>query len=209
MYYNTDHTAYEQFQKYGLDQDFKNLQGFNVSFKDMTLVYGEICHKGVKRLRKYAKQHNIKCLVDMGCGVGKCVFLGKALGFEKCIGVEIVDYRINQAYGFLAKLPSSIKKDIELIRGDMYTSINIREKVHEPVLVFASNLVWSKDMNKRFYDKLSKECLPGSIIVASSTIDILPENIEFIEKENIPMSWQSASMAYVFKVKETNIHQDK
>jgi len=200
MYYTTDHEAYEEFQKYGLDKDFKSLQGFDISFKDMTLVYGEICHKGVKKLRKYAKENNIKCLIDMGCGVGKCVFLGKIMGFEKCIGIEIVDKRIDQAYWFLSKLPQHMQKDIEFIRGDMYTSINIKDKCQEPVLVFASNLVWSQDMNLRFYDKMSKECPSGSVIIASSTVDNLPENIELIEKQNIPMSWQSASMAYVFKV---------
>ena len=200
-----DYEAQGHFQKYGLREAYQKLDGFAVDPKDPTFTYGEVLCRGMKTLKAIADSYNITTFVDMGSGVGKGVFLAKILGFDKCIGIEYIDVRHKQAVEFWEKLPKEMSRDIELIHGDMYTDIDFKEIADrdKPMMIYASNLVWSNDMNTRFFKKLGRECSPGTIIVTSKDSpdsSDSPHNIEMIRESTIAMSWDGRSKIYIKKV---------
>lgn len=204
-----DFVAWEYFKKYGLQDDFEKLNGYGVTPDDInrigkvhldTLTYGEIQAKGMEKIYAISTKHNLSIFVDMGCGVGKAVFLAKVVGFKRSIGVEVVESRIQKAQAFHKIMPANLKQGIELYRGNMYDIIDFK-KYNEPVTVYASNLLWSKDMTVRLFEKVSTECKSGSLLFMSRHHDLKPpKNMIYIDSANIPMSWDKGSNMYIYRV---------
>lgn len=210
VFFFVDFIAYEYFRKYGLHDEFEKLNGYSLTPSDLmnisnvktrTLTYGEIRGRGMEAIRKVAIKNNINTFVDMGSGAGKAVFLARVIGFDKCIGVEIVKSRFDMSMDFYRKLPKGLKQGVELYNGDMYKLIDFR-RFNEPIIVYASNLLWSLDMTLRLFEKFARESSVGSLIFASKNHDInMPAGLEFVTRINITMSWDSNSMMYIYKKK--------
>lgn len=162
--------------------------------------YGEITWKGMKAIKDLCDQHEITAFYDMGCGVGKSIVMAKLLGFETAIGVEIEDKR--------AKLAQSVVQNTQLlnakiVHGDMM-DIKIAKDIK--VCIFASNLLWSQNVNDIFFLKLKNECQDGSIIVCSDYKAIKDDgykHLEYLSKMSTPMSWDPYATCYIIKITNT------
>lgn len=192
---------------HGIDNLFDDVNGYTVSstrYLQHSTTYGEVSASGVKAMYEFVKDMGIDTFIDMGSGVGKSVICAKLIGFDKAIGIEIVKSRHKQALHILSKLPKRlehIKQGIEFYEMNMFDYDFSRHR-YEPVLVFASNLMWSEKTNKDFFRHVADNCAPGTVII-SSRYDLYPEEKRKLQKVttiNIPMSWDWQSYCFVFKV---------
>ena len=163
------------------------------------IIYGEITCDGMQAIINLANKNGIRSFYDFGCGVGKSLVMATLMYFDKAIGVEIVESRYNQAMDVYKRLPKTLQMKIEIYNMDMF---NFKVKDTQPVLVFASNLLWTEETNKAFFDKFLKE-LPSKSIIVSSRVSISEENNKYIyssEMMLVPMSWERKTECYVITV---------
>lgn len=163
------------------------------------IIYGEITCEGMQAIVTLAKKHDIRTFFDFGCGVGKSLVMASLMHFDKAIGVEIVESRYNQAVDVYKRLPKTLQKKIEIHHMDMF---NYKVKETRPVIVFASNLLWTTETNTAFFNKFLRE-LPSQSIIISSRVSDSEENNKYIystEMILVPMSWESRTECYVTTV---------
>ncbi len=192
---------------HGIDKIFDDINGYTLSpvkYLKHSTTYGEVSATGIKTMYEFVKDMGIDTFIDMGSGVGKSVLCAKLIGFNKAIGIEIVSSRHKQALYILSKLPKRldhIKRNIEFYELNMF-DYDFSEYKDKPVLVFASNLMWSEKTNKDFFKHISDNCAPGTIII-SSMYNLYPEEKRKLQKVttlHVPMSWDWQSNCFVFRV---------
>ena len=196
-----DQSGRDMFKKHGLLELYDGLNGYTANtsaYNKKQVTYGEITGDGIQALAKIAKTHGLTTFVDMGCGVGRSLILARLCGFKECIGVELVEDRYKQAMDTFDKLPVDIKQDIMIFQGDMMA---FDLKRSHPIFVFASNLLWGKELTRQFLTKVQSECPEGSI-VAMSVYDEshAEEGFQLLSKAKVPMSWETNSYVYIFRV---------
>ena len=187
-------------KKHGLDSIYKNKSGYFLLDKKIgkhETGYGEITCVGMESICDVLEYHKFDLkdtiFIDFGCGIGKSLVMAKLLGFKKAVGVEIVKQRCNIAWSVIQNLPDYLKQDIEIYNADMlnFSLEKILDGSTKPVVIFASNLLWSPDVIKDFYAKYMRETPEGSMIVASRCF-VHPGDEKFIVSKNeysVPMSW--------------------
>jgi SAM-dependent methyltransferase len=183
-----------------VDQDFQDLlrnndisldifgrySGYTLGalFKAST-GYGEVTVKGMQAIYDMARRHHIRTFYDIGCGIGKSLLMALLLGFERAVGVEIVNERVDIARQMQAKLPTSLKTAMTISQGDWATELKIPENT--PIMIFVSNLLWSEEESRRLFQFLAKTTPRGSIIISS--VYYATDGLEKIDTLLVPMSW--------------------
>lgn len=150
----------------------------------------------VEFLEKYAK--NKKSLVDIGCGSGILMLIGRKLGIEKVVGIDIdnkVEEVVNKNFE-----KNNIKDNYKVIIGNLVDNVN--EKYD---LVVSNILV---DVLIELLDNIEKILEDESTLIFSG---ILNEKEEFfIEKakkynlEQIDRNEKNKWVSLVFKYKKYN-----
>lgn len=170
------------------------------NLSNIALTYGEVAHDAIKRMREIAKQHGIVSFYDIGCGTGKALLLAILLGFERAVGVELVKRRYDIAMKMKRRLPSHLGKRLTILHGD-FEDPHLVLRGANPVMVFASNVMWKDEDNRRLFRHLNMNFPRGSIVVVSSTPDNKKdlEGFNFIESVHMPMSWFYFSYCTVLK----------
>lgn len=196
-----DQSGRDLFKKHGLLEVYDELNGYTAdtsAYNKKQVTYGEITGDGIQALAKIAKAHELTTFVDMGCGVGRSLILARLCGFKECVGVELVEDRYKQATDAFRKLPPDIQSDIKIVQGDMMT-FNL-SRAH-PIFVFASNLLWGKELTQRFLNKVRNECPGGSVVALSVYEESHTEGgFQLMSKTKVPMSWESNSYVNIFRV---------
>ena len=187
-------------EKHGLESIYQNKSGYFLLDKKIGKYdtgYGEITCVGMESICDVMNHNEIDIkdtiFIDFGCGIGKSLVMAKLLGFKKAVGVEIVRQRCNIASSVIKNLPDALRYDIEVYNADMlkFSLEPVLDGSTKPVVIFASNLLWSPDVTKDFYAKYMRETPEGSMIVASRFF-IHPGDEKFIVSKNeysVPMSW--------------------
>lgn len=73
-------------------------------------------------LKSYCGLNSDSAFVDLGCGLGKVVYLASICGVQKSIGVEVVPQHLVNARNSMKKLKA---QNVEFIEGD------IKDKLHK------------------------------------------------------------------------------
>lgn len=175
-------------------------------------TYGEMNYEGLDEInKKYNKENQIKYFFDIGSGRGKLV-LWQAAQPEiiNSYGIELVEQRHKDAVDLLNNIKTygsgqfdNFVSKVNLINSDIF-DVNLSNLIdldnfnsNPGVLIWFSNLCFSKDINEKVFDKIIKELPKGTIIICSQA-SINP-NLQFIEQIFIPMSWSSNSNIYVYR----------
>ena len=85
---------------------------------------------------------------DLGCGLGKVVFLASLYGVKKSIGVEVVPQHIENARNSMKKLNSV---NVEFIEGDIKDNLHKLDKVTH---LYAFDFLFSDETMRVIYDFL-------------------------------------------------------
>lgn len=85
---------------------------------------------------------------DLGCGLGKVVFLASLCGVKKSIGVEVVPPHLENARNAMKKLKL---ENVELIQGDIKDYLHKLGKVTH---LYAFDLLFSEKTMRVIYDFL-------------------------------------------------------
>jgi hypothetical protein len=180
---------------------FNGINGYITKQHDKyNLTYGEITPKAINNIKKYLEKQNINpdIFIDLGCGVGKSLVIAKYKGFKECYGIEIVKERYDEAIRLYNRLETLYKNDIYIYNDDLFNIkkiIKIDNKRH--YTIFISNLLFSKELNKKIWNYLNEIMPNGSIIIVSQSFD--SKHIEIIET---PMSWSNISECYIYIIKK-------
>ena len=175
-------------------------------------IYGEITLMGMRKIVREAKRVGVTgVFIDLGCGVGKSLVLAKGLGMKTVVGVEIVEGRYKKAMAMREKLPVGMKEDMHVVCGDAFSGETEIPFIGsgERVIIFASNLLWSDEMNERLYELFLSKCYKGSLMVCSSyykkekgagdwVLRDIP-GIRMVKKILVPMSWELMSECYLLE----------
>lgn len=203
--YGVDYEFETMLDTHGISNIYKDYCGY-INFVDKystkySTEYGEIQYQGMQNIYQIANDRGIRIFYDIGCGVGKSLIMAIMLGYDKAVGIELVDARYNKACVVLNRIPVKLRKRIEIYNGDMMEFERAFEE-KEPVAVFVSNLTWPKKVTKEFYHKYGNGLPPGSIIVSSLFYCYVEDETSFIRKDiNIPMSWDSKSICSLVYIK--------
>ncbi len=179
---------------------FDNANKGQISTSNNNTTYGEMNYEGIEILNtKLNPLKTIDTFIDIGSGRGKLVlwYAGES-NVTKSIGIEIVESRYKDAEALKQKLETpQITNKVEFINKD-FLDINFRSLIenNSKVLVWLSNLCFSKDVTDKIFDKVVKEFPTGTIICCSS--ETSNQNVRLVDKISVPMSWSSSSMVYVY-----------
>lgn len=193
---------------HGVDENiFSNTDGFIIAmgskYKKHKTIYGEVYVRGIDNLYTYVRKSHPNALhvfMDLGSGVGKSVVAAKLIGFKHAIGIEVVTERHNQAEIVRKKLPKAIQKSVEFHVGDCRDFDFTR--FDKPIVIFMSNLLWTRDTNEEMYHIIADKCPPGTLVV-SSICNIHPKDESRFKHEtrlNLPMSWDPYSSCRVSRL---------
>ena len=192
---NTDSKKYRRWEKlrklYPTCQfDKKNNSDI---YKNNDIVYGEMNYIGMNKLHKHIRKKNSKLNVflDIGSGRGKLCFYMEPM-MKKCIGIEVVKERHNDALQLKKKLKS---KNVKLYNTDFLTK-NIKYGKKDQVFCWISNLCFSEHLTNSIYLKLLQTLPKGSIICSSK----IPKELTHFKQYKVPMSWDSNSSVNIYRV---------
>jgi cyclopropane fatty-acyl-phospholipid synthase-like methyltransferase len=203
--YGVDYEFETMLDKNGISNIYKDYCGY-INFSDKystkySTEYGEIQYKGMQNIYKIAKKNDISTFYDIGCGVGKSLIMAAILGYKKAIGIELVDARYNKACVVLNRCSPKIRNKIEIYNGDMMEFDRVFEE-RKPIIIFASNLTWPKEITKQFFKKYSNNLPKGSIIVSSLFNCYKEDEDKFTRRKiKIPMSWDYNSICSMVFIK--------
>jgi hypothetical protein len=162
-----------------------------------SFTYGEIFTAGVRNIYDLGFEMGMTdVFIDMGSGVGKAIICAKLMGFKHCIGVELIEERCQATKAVIEKLPYEQRKYIDIHCADMFdfdlTQFDI------PIVIFASNLVWSDETTIKFFQHIASNCVTGTIVIASLLPSVNINNTwRLVKKIKTPMSWDWSSSSFV------------
>ena len=152
--------------------DYEASEGETVIEIDPGMAFGTGAHETtalcVEFLEKYVPGK--KKLLDIGCGSGILMLIGKILGVEKVVGIDIDSNVKDVVIGNFEK--NNIKENYEIIIGDLVDDIN--EKYD---LVVSNILV---DVLTELLENIEKTLEKGATIIFSGIIKDKEE--EFLRK---------------------------
>lgn len=169
------------------------------------ITYGEMTYNGLDKLWNSVKDYNIKSFMDLGSGRGvTCFYMANNPSIKKCIGVELVKERYDDANDLknkLSKLNRNPSK-IEFRNEDMFDYLEEENFTKNPYLVWMSNLLYDQDMTNHVYDKLTTKLPNNSILCSSKPPTIIPPSLQFMNNMEIPMSWNPNSNVHMYQIKK-------
>ena len=133
---------------------------------------------------------------DLGCGLGKVVFLASLYGVKKSIGVEVVPKHLENARNTIKKLKT---ENVEFIEGDIKYHLHKLDKVTH---LYAFDFLFSDETMRVIYDFLRMH--KGIYLVSfRKPKEMLNQrlNVKIIEIIKGKMTYVSESHnCYVYKI---------
>lgn len=174
------------------------------SYDGHNITYGEMNYEGMKKLNMYVQKINpeINTFMDIGSGRGKlCLYLASLRKINKCIGIELVKSRYEDAMELKERLSLAFADKVEFICANVF-DVNIRDILPSDAKVFVwfSNLCFEQSTIDNIFEKIINELPSGSIICCSKKTNSENERIIFIESVQIEMSWKKESDVYIYKL---------
>lgn len=104
----------------------------NLHPTQLSLTYGEIEFRSFAALLSLVKPQSNDTFIDLGSGNGKACFVA-ALSFniDKCIGIEIVEQRHQQAIAALSLAPPKLTEKIHFICDDF-----LKQPIEQASIIF-------------------------------------------------------------------------
>jgi hypothetical protein len=154
------------------------IKKFGLSEKD--LVYGETPYYEVARIfRKIRPGAGDEVFVDLGCGIGKVVFL-VALYFKiSAVGIEI-----NSA---LYKAAQEIKERLKIKKALFIGGNVLEEDFSAGSIFYIHGTSWSEEVYKKLTTKF-EEIKPGALVLSVSH-PVVADYLKFIAEERIDLNW--------------------
>jgi tRNA G46 methylase TrmB len=174
------------------------------SYIGHNITYGEMNYDGMKVLYTYLQTINpeINTFIDIGSGRGKlCLYLASLPKIKKCIGIELVKSRCDDAIELKSRLSSAFADKVEFICGDIF-SIDLSERsgTDAKVFVWFSNLCFNQETVDEVFEKIVNELPKGSILCCSKKTISENPRITFIETVPIEMSWNKESNVHIYQI---------
>jgi SAM-dependent methyltransferase len=182
------------------------------SYDGHNITYGEMNYDGMKYLYTYVQTINpeINTFIDIGSGRGKlCLYLASLPKIKKCIGIELVKTRYDDAIELKSRLSPLFADKVEFICGDIF-SIDLSERLingssndsgtDAKVFVWFSNLCFKQETVDDVFEKIVNELPKGSILCCSKKTISENPRITFIESVPIEMSWNKASNVHIYQI---------
>jgi SAM-dependent methyltransferase len=165
-------------------------------YKDNQITYGEINYEGMDTFYERLNEFNINCFIDIGSGRGKlCFYMASKPKLKHVLGIEVVEERHKDSLDIKKKL-GQLKK-LKLMNDD---ALNVNFKVYNNFnsCVYFSNLCWNDSFTNKIFQKIYDEFPKGTIICCSNGTN--DSKFTFVEKIQIPMSWNANSSLYIYKL---------
>ena len=186
------------------------------SYSGHNTTYGEMNYDGMKVLYTYVQTINpeINTFIDIGSGRGKlCLYLASLPKIKKCIGIELVKSRCDDAIELKSRLSSAFADKVEFICGDIF-SIDLSERLMNgsdsysdsgtttdaKVFVWLSNLCFKQETVDEIFEKIVHELPKGSVLCCSKKTTSENPRITFIETVPIEMSWNKESNVHIYQI---------
>ena len=186
------------------------------SYSGHSITYGEMNYDGMKVLYTYVQTINpeINTFIDIGSGRGKlCLYLASLPKIKKCIGIELVKSRCEDAIELKSRLSSAFADKVEFICGDIF-SIDLSERIMNgfgtgsdsdsgtdaKVFVWLSNLCFKQETVDEIFEKIVHDLPKGSILCCSKKTTSENPRITFIETVPIEMSWNKESNVHIYQI---------
>lgn len=152
------------------------------------LVYGEITKIGVKELSTYLKNYK-GVFYDIGCGNGKLLLhLSLISNFEKYVGIEISQIRINYALEINKIL---CQENVNFICDDI---LNV--DISDANFILMDDIMFSDDLRNSILEKIPTGCY---------YISCYQTNDQYIETITLDVSWfDFKKMTFYIYKKNTN-----
>ena len=211
-------TAYEKYRKRYLESKTQGTNFFeelkklyptpqfdkdrSVDYGKHKITYGELSYEGFEDILKKFN-YNFDTFIDIGSGRGKlCLYASGFNVINKSIGIELVKERHDDAIILKNKLKRfpNVKK-VDFYNEDLFER-NINDFIYADsrVLIWISNLCFDEELNKKLFDKLTKE-LPKGVIISCSKKPAENKILEDLGQINVKMSWSDDSPVYFLKIK--------
>jgi ubiquinone/menaquinone biosynthesis C-methylase UbiE len=156
---------------------------------DPSLIYGEIELSSLEKIARNLHKPG-GTFYDLGCGRGKAViFMGLTGLFKSCIGIEIVQERIELANEALSLIPCA---PVQFYSASF---LDPKFDYSSATVVYTNNLVFTPELNIKLFRRLL-EMKPGTCVLCNR----LPQSIDGFEQEgkiDLAMSWEKQSFLYV------------
>jgi hypothetical protein len=196
----------------------------NNIYNNHKITYGEMEYEGIEELYDFIKKRykdDLDTFIDVGSGRGKlCMFMAAQKNIEKCIGIELVKERHEDAVllqkelieyqdtGKMSQMTHSklckggekidyAKKVILLNENILDIDFKNYLSQNSNVFVWFSNLCFEQNTTNEIFEKINNE-LPNNSIVCCSKMPN-PTVGTFLNKIKIPMSWSKNSDVYMYK----------
>jgi predicted RNA methylase len=115
-------------------------------------MYAELTRASLVKIFEILKWNcDLDCnsvFADLGCGLGKVVFLASLYGVKKSIGVEVVPQHVENARNSMKKLKA---ENVEFIEGDIKDHLHKLSKVTH---LYAFDFLFSEETMNVIYDFL-------------------------------------------------------
>jgi tRNA G46 methylase TrmB len=174
------------------------------SYDGHNITYGEMNYEGMKKLHMYVQKINpdLNTFIDIGSGRGKlCLYLASLRKIKKCIGIELVKSRYEDAIELKTRLSPAFADKVEYICANIF-EVNIKEflPMDANVFVWFSNLCFEQSSIDEIFEKIVNELPSGSIICCSKKTNSENNRILFIESVQIEMSWNKDSIVHIYEL---------
>ena len=163
-------------------------------------MYGELRRAPQIRLLQIFKRdcglNSESVFVDLGCGLGKMVYLASVCGVQKSIGIEVVPEHLATARNSMERLKA---ENVELIEGDIKDNLR---KIGKVTHLYAFDILFSKKTMSVIYAFLRKH---KGIYFASSQkpTEMFKQrlNVQVLEKITGDMARVKEShICYIYKI---------
>ena len=168
-------------------------------------MYAELTQASLIQLLQIFKRdcdlNSDSVFVDLGCGLGKVVYLASVCGVQKSIGIEVVPEHLKPARNSMERLKA---ENVEFIEGDIKDYLkkprknNLKKLTH----VYAFDLLFSEETMSVIYAFLRKH---KGIYFASfrKPADIVKQHLNYNVVETFKGSMTYAGEShncYVYKI---------
>jgi len=159
------------------------------------ITYGEMEYDGIQQLYPHVmKQSPVNCFMDIGSGRGKlCMYMAAQPKIQRVVGIELVKERHDDAIKLQHDLQSDFSDKITLLNKNVM-DVSMDEYKQYTLFIWFSNLCFDEKVTCEIVTKLQE--LPGSILCCSTKMNMGT----FIKSVEIPMSWESKSTVYMYRL---------
>lgn len=176
----------------------KNTKSYSVDqkvTKQIVPTYGEMLPEGIDQLIKTIKVRKSDVFYDLGSGTGRfClqVYLTKRI---KCVGIEYVKKRHQDALKFLHALKThhDTGDKVVFLQGDFF-----KKPWHDATILYMCNLCFESNIDQKIVDKALKECANLRRVICIKAIT--HPSLKLANTLTVPSSWSQTSMFYVYTI---------